>query len=68
MVSNYGFCRSRDSKGTFAYVLSRLHHMILPAITAAILRTTGTIQYLRNEVIDAKTQDYVKLQEVREFL
>jgi peptide/nickel transport system permease protein len=47
-------------KGTFAYVLSRLHHMILPAITAAILRTTGTIQYLRNEVIDAKTQDYVK--------
>ena len=34
--------------------------MILPAITAAILRTTGTIQYLRNEVIDAKTQDYVK--------
>ncbi len=47
-------------KGTFAYVLSRLHHMILPAITAAVLRTTGTIQYLRNEVIDAKTQDYVK--------
>jgi len=34
--------------------------MILPAITAAVLRTTGTIQYLRNEVIDAKTQDYVK--------
>lgn len=47
-------------KGTFAYVLSKLHYMILPAITAAILRTTGTIQYLRNEVIDAKTQDYVK--------
>lgn len=47
-------------KGTFAYLLSRLHYMILPAITAAILRTTGTIQYLRNEVIDAKTQDYVK--------
>ncbi|MBU5436515.1 ABC transporter permease [Tissierella sp. MSJ-40] len=47
-------------KGTFAYFRSRLHYMILPAITAAILRTTGTIQYLRNEVIDAKTQDYVK--------
>lgn len=47
-------------KGTFAYVRSKLYHMILPAITAAVLRTTGTIQYLRNEVIDAKTQDYVK--------
>lgn len=47
-------------KGTFAYVLSKLHYMILPAITAAVLRTTYTIQYLRNEVIDAKTQDYVK--------
>ncbi|WMM25718.1 ABC transporter permease [Tissierella sp. MB52-C2] len=47
-------------KGTFAYFLSKLHYMILPAITAAVLRTTGTIQYLRNEVIDAKTQDYVK--------
>lgn len=47
-------------KGTLAYIKSRLHYMILPAITAAILRTTGTIQYLRNEVIDAKTQDYVK--------
>ncbi len=47
-------------KGTFAYALSKLHYMALPAITAAVLRTTGTIQYLRNEVIDAKTQDYVK--------
>lgn len=46
--------------GTFAYLKSRIHHMILPAFTAAILRTTGTIQYLRNEIIDAKTQDYVK--------
>lgn len=47
-------------KGTAAYYMSRLHYMILPAITAAVLRTTATIQYLRNEVIDAKTQDYVK--------
>ena len=47
-------------KGTFAYIMSKLKHMILPAITAAVLSTTGTIQYLRNEVIDAKVQDYVK--------
>lgn len=46
--------------GTMEYTMSRIHHLILPAITAAVLRTTGTIQYLRNEIIDAKTQDYVK--------
>lgn len=47
-------------KGTWPFIKSRLHHMIMPAITSAILGTTGTIQYLRNEIIDAKTQDYVK--------
>lgn len=47
-------------KGTFEFIKSRMYHMILPAITAAILGTTSTIQYLRNEVIDAKSQDYVK--------
>lgn len=47
-------------KGTFAYFKSKLYYMILPAITGALVRTTGTIQYLRNEVIDAKDQDYVK--------
>ncbi|HAZ36241.1 MAG TPA: peptide ABC transporter permease [Clostridiaceae bacterium] len=47
-------------KGTFDYAMNKLYHMILPAITGAVLGTTGTIQYLRNEVIDAKTQDYVK--------
>jgi len=46
--------------GTLDYFLSRLHHMILPAITSAILGTIGIVQYLRNEIIDAKTQDYVK--------
>jgi peptide/nickel transport system permease protein len=47
-------------KGTAAYYGSRFHYMIMPAVTSAILSTTTTIQYLRNEVIDAKTQDYVK--------
>lgn len=43
-----------------ALIFSRLHHMILPALTMAILSTTGTIQYLRTGVIDAKGQDYVR--------
>jgi len=34
--------------------------MIMPAICIAIISSVSTIQYLRNEVIDAKTQDYVK--------
>lgn len=47
-------------KGTFAYYLDKLHHILLPAITYSLLATTGIIQYLRNEVIDAKSLDYVK--------
>lgn len=46
--------------GTFSYYINRLYHLILPAITYALLSTTGTIQYLRNEIIDAKGMDYVK--------
>lgn len=55
-----GSVASGLAPGTFAYYLSKLHHMILPAICIAIFSSTGTIQYLRNEIIDAKTQDYVK--------
>ena len=46
--------------GTLGYYVNRFHHMILPAFTMAILSTTGTIQYLRTGVIDAKSQDYVR--------
>lgn len=46
--------------GTFKYFLNRVYHVILPACTYALLSTVGTIQYLRNEVIDAKQQDYVR--------
>ena len=44
----------------FAYVISRLRHMILPALCYAMIATTGTVQYLRNEIIDAKASDYVR--------
>lgn len=46
--------------GSIPYILSRLHHIILPAITYALLATTSIIQYLRNEVIDNQNADYVK--------
>jgi len=46
--------------GTFGYFLSKVYHILLPAITYALLGTTAIIQYLRSEVIDAQTQDYVR--------
>ena len=44
----------------FSYVISRLRHMLLPAICYTLIGTTGIVQYLRNEVIDAKSSDYVR--------
>lgn len=46
--------------GTLNYYINRFYHILLPSITYALLSTVGTIQYLRNEVIDAKQLDYVK--------
>lgn len=46
--------------GTLGYVWSKFYHMLLPAFTFAILSTTGVIQYLRSEIIDAKSMDYVR--------
>lgn len=46
--------------GTIQYIWNRFYHILLPAITYAILGTTGVIQYLRSEIIDAKSMDYVK--------
>lgn len=47
-------------QGTFGYAWSKMYHMLLPAITYAILGTTSIIQFLRSEIIDAKAQDYVR--------
>lgn len=46
--------------GTTAFFFSRLYHIILPSFTMALLSTTGTVQYLRTGIIDAKSQDYVR--------
>lgn len=47
-------------EGTIAYFLSKLNHMILPALSTAFISTTSIIQYLRNEVIDNKSKDFVR--------
>lgn len=50
----------RVETGSLAWYWSKIYHMLLPAITSAILSTTGVIQFLRSEVIDAKSMDYVR--------
>ncbi|AVD55545.1 oligopeptide ABC transporter permease [Heyndrickxia coagulans] len=50
--------QARD--GTFEYFMSKAYHLILPALSGSLLATVGTIQYLRNEIIDTKIKDFVK--------
>ncbi|MBA9025094.1 oligopeptide ABC transporter permease [Peribacillus huizhouensis] len=55
-----GSVDSKVDAGTFAYYLSKLHHVILPALSTALIATVGTVQYLRNEIIDNKYKDYAR--------
>ncbi|MDA9471256.1 oligopeptide ABC transporter permease [Enterococcus sp. 5H] len=55
-----GSVSSGVSPGTAAYVWDRFYHLILPALSQALLGTAITIQYLRNEVIDSQSLDYVR--------
>ncbi|MCL2002800.1 MAG: ABC transporter permease [Oscillospiraceae bacterium] len=47
------------SQGGIHYFLSRLHHMLLPAMTAALVSTAYIIQYLRSEIVDYEQSDFV---------
>ncbi|AKR07804.1 hypothetical protein ICM_05431 [Bacillus cereus BAG1X2-3] len=46
--------------GTFAYYMSKLNHLLLPAICGALIGTVSTVQYLRSEIIDTKIKDFVR--------
>ncbi len=39
---------------------SKVKHLVLPVMSGALLFTFGTIQYLRNDIIDTKLKDFVK--------
>ena len=45
--------------GGWTYFTSRLHHLILPAATLAVLSTIGIIYFLRSEIIDHASSDFV---------
>lgn len=55
-----GSVSPKVEEGTLAYAYSKLSHMILPAISTALISTTAIIQYLRSEVIDNKSKDFVR--------
>ncbi|GGC91677.1 oligopeptide ABC transporter permease [Enterococcus wangshanyuanii] len=55
-----GSVSSGVDSGTVGYVWDRFYHLILPALSQALLGTAITIQYLRNEVIDSQSLDYVR--------
>lgn len=46
--------------GFFTQLIDRMKYIILPSITQAFLATAVTIQYLRSEVIDSKSLDFVR--------
>lgn len=46
--------------GTMEYYWDMFYRLLLPGFTGGVLGTASTTQTLRNEVIDAKTQDYVR--------
>ncbi|MFS0673260.1 oligopeptide ABC transporter permease [Ornithinibacillus sp. 179-J 7C1 HS] len=45
--------------GTFEYVMSKFYHLLLPAISTALIVTYNTIQYLRNDIVDTKQRDFI---------
>lgn len=45
--------------GTVSHFWSKLYHLLLPALSMALIATVGTVQYLRNEIIDTKQKDFI---------
>src|SRR5690625_316625 len=45
--------------GTMSYFLSKLYHLILPALSLSLINVVGTVQYLRSEIIDTKHKDFI---------
>lgn len=45
--------------GTFDYVVSKVKHLLLPALSMALIATVSTVQYLRSEIVDTKQKDFI---------
>ena len=47
--------------GGFTRFASQMYHAVLPAISLALISTTGVIYFLRSEIIDNDTSDFVTM-------
>ena len=45
--------------GTIDYWISKLKHVMLPALSMALIQTVSTVQYLRSEIVDTKQKDFI---------
>ncbi|GAA0462632.1 oligopeptide ABC transporter permease [Alkalibacillus silvisoli] len=54
-----GSVQSGLEPGTFEFFLSKLHHLLLPGLSIALIGVVGTVQYLRSEIIDTKQKDFI---------
>ncbi|MCH4824807.1 oligopeptide ABC transporter permease [Planococcus halocryophilus] len=45
--------------GTLEYFISKVNHLLLPALSMALITTVSTVQYLRSEIIDTKQKDFI---------
>lgn len=50
----------RASEGTMDYWISRVHHVILPAIVLGAMSTASYTQFLRNDIIENSRKDFVR--------
>ncbi|MCL2576299.1 MAG: ABC transporter permease [Defluviitaleaceae bacterium] len=48
-----------DGQGGWTRFVSQMHHVMLPAITMALLGTVSIIYFLRGEIIDNDSSDFV---------
>ena len=47
--------------GFIPYHIARLHHVLLPAFSLAIIQLIIPMKYLRSDIIDAKQQEFIAL-------
>ncbi|RLQ97197.1 oligopeptide ABC transporter permease [Falsibacillus albus] len=47
-------------EGSLSYWISRMHHVLLPAIVLGLLSTASYTQFLRNDIIENSRKDFVR--------
>jgi peptide/nickel transport system permease protein len=45
--------------GSLEYIISKFNHLLLPALSMALIQTVSTVQYLRSEIVDTKQKEFI---------